>query len=301
VIGRVGTEAARSTGLPVGTPVIAGLGDAVANALGVGAHRAGRAATVIGTSFMNVVTTDEPVLDPAGVGFTYLMPEGRWQRLLCNTGGGTLGLDWYLRTLCGSDAARIDAGELTLRDLIEGPVSEVAPLSGGVVFLPYLNTAGATAPFVDPWARGSFTGITDRSTPYELLRAVLEGVAYSMRECYAAMPVEVAEIRMTGGGARSALWRQICADVLGQELLVPEVEESGAVGAALAAGVGSGCFASYDDGATLLVPEGPEQQPSAALRDIYDEGYRTYRTQRHAYAPLWRTHARFLAAEGLTA
>lgn len=301
VVGHVSAEASRQTGLPEGTPVVAGLGDAVANALGVGAHREGQAATVIGTSFMNVATTDEPVLEPAGVGFTYLMPEGRWQRLLCNTGGGTLGLDWYLQTLCRVDAALVESGESSLNAIIEGPVAEVPPLACGVMFLPYLSTAGATAPFVDPWARGSFTGMTPATSRHDLLRAVLEGVAFSMRECYAAMPVDVQEIRMTGGGARSHLWRQICADVLDRELAVPQVDESGAIGAALAAGVGAGHFANYAEGIARLVLEGSTQTPDKTHRATYDRGYADYQQLRTKFTELWRARAAFLASERATA
>ncbi|MDO9377452.1 MAG: FGGY-family carbohydrate kinase [Nocardioidaceae bacterium] len=297
VVGRVTAEASRWTGLPEGTPVVAGLGDAVANALGVGAHRPGQAATVIGTSLMNVVTTDEAVLEPAGVGFTYLMPEGRWQRLLCNTGGGTLGLDWCLETLCGDDAARVRSGETTLKDLVEGPVAGVPPLAAGVTFLPFLSTAGSTAPFVDPWARGSFSGLSATTSGHHVLRAVLEGVAFSMRECYAAMPVDIHEIRMTGGGARSPLWRQICADVLGRELAVPQVEESGAVGAALAAGVGAGRFRDYADGIARLVRNGSTQHPDHSLRPTYDRGYADYQRLRESFTELWRARAAFLDSE----
>lgn len=297
IIGHVTAEAAALTGLPEGTPVVAGLGDSVANALGAGAYGAGQAVTVIGTSFMNAVSTSTPVLEPAGVGFTYLMPEGRWQRVLSNTGGGTLGIDWYLRSLGSIDGEAIQAGETSLAELLEGPVKAVPPLANGVTFLPYLGTAGASAPFVDPFARASFTGMTDATSRHDLLRAVLEGVAYSMRECYAVMPVDVHEIRMTGGGARSDLWRQICADVLGQELAVPQVDESGAVGVAVAAGVGVGYFTDYAEGVARLVKNGSVQVPEPRNAPAYDRGYEAYRRLRFTFSDLWRARAAFLESE----
>jgi sugar (pentulose or hexulose) kinase len=297
IIGHVTADAAAQTGLPEGTPVVAGLGDSVANALGAGAYGAGQAVTVIGTSFMNAVSTSAPVLEPRGVGFTYLMPENRWQRVLSNTGGGTLGIDWYLRSLGCIDGDAIQAGETSLAELLEGPVRDVPPLANGVTFLPYLSTAGATAPFVDPFARASFTGMTESTSRHDLLRAVLEGVAYSMRECYAAMPVDVHEIRMTGGGARSELWRQICADVIGQELAVPRVDESGAVGVAVAAGVGVGHFRDYAEGVARLVADGSVQTPEPGRAPDYDRGYADYRRIRSTFSELWRARAAFLDTE----
>jgi sugar (pentulose or hexulose) kinase len=297
IVGHVTAEAAALTGLPEGTPVVAGLGDSVANAIGAGAYGAGQAVTVIGTSFMNAVSTSTPVLEPTGVGFTYLMPEGRWQRVLSNTGGGTLGIDWYLRSLGRLDGEAIEAGETSLAELLEGPVTAVPPGANGVTFLPYLGTAGATAPFVDPFARASFTGLTETTARHDLLRAVLEGVAYSMRECYAAMPVDVHEIRMTGGGARSDLWRQICADVMGQELAVPQVDESGAVGVAVVAGVGVGHFAGYAEGVERLVENGSVQVPEPGNAPAYDRGYAHYRRLRFTFSELWRARAAFLDSE----
>jgi xylulokinase len=104
--------------LPVGVPVVAGCGDATANLIGVGAQRDGDAATTLGTSLMNGVLASRPVLQPPGVGFQFLQPQGKWQRQITNSGGGTLCLDWVIDRFCWSDAQRIARGSLAARSLL---------------------------------------------------------------------------------------------------------------------------------------------------------------------------------------
>src|SRR5690606_17463347 len=131
VMGRVTRRAAAETGLAEGTPVVTGAGDAVAAAVGVGALKAGQAVTVIGTSFMNNLTVDAPVLEPAGVGFLFLMPEGRWQRLMSNTGGGSLCLDWIVSAF----GTKAFSGTDRFAE-IESQARAVAPLSNGLLIHP---------------------------------------------------------------------------------------------------------------------------------------------------------------------
>ena len=289
VMGRVTAKAAAETGLAEGTPVVTGAGDAVAAAIGVGALKAGQAVTVIGTSFMNNLTVDAPVLEPAGVGFLFLMPEGRWQRLMSNTGGGSLCLDWIVSAF----GAKAFAGKDMFAE-IEQQARAIPPLSNGLVIHPYFNTSGMTAPRHEPLARGSIFGLDMATTPASLVRAVMEGVAFSMIDCYGALDAPVEEIRITGGGARSPLWREICAAAMNRPLLVPEAEETGALGVALMAACAAGFYPSLDAAAVAMVRIASTVQPDACLVERYRTAYPLFKALGEDLAPLWKLRAQLL-------
>lgn len=287
ILGFVTAEAALITGLPVGTTVAAGCGDATANMLGVGAQGDGQATTTLGTSLMNGTSSSEPLFDPPGVGFSFMMPEDRWQRQITNSGGGTLCLDWVVNTFCSDLAQRIADGDTTFGAVVESAAARTEPGNRGLIFHPYLNTAGATAPFVNVQARGSFVGFGIETTQDQLIRAVLEGTALAIRDCYESMPTEITEIRLTGGGARSRAWCQVIANVLQKQMVVPDVPESGALGAAMLAGV---CVDHYRDlthAASTLVRDGAVYDPDPDTADTYDQMFRTYRALLVPLAPVW--------------
>ncbi len=292
LLGTVTEAAAAVTGIPVGTPVCAGAGDAVANMIGIGATHDGQAVTTIGTSLMNGTSTDFPLLEPAGIGFGFLMPGHRWQRQITNSGGGTLCLDWVIATFCPAEYAQITSGATTLGSVVRRFVADSVPGCRGLLFHPYLNTAGATAPFVDVNARGSFVNLRGDTSRGELVRAVLEGTALSVRDCYAAMPVRVDETRLTGGGARSAEWSQIVADVLQKPILAPDVPESGALGAAMLAAVAIGHYADFDTATAHLVQLGRIYEPDPAAAAGYDDAYATYRAVLRPLGEVWATAAK---------
>ena len=289
IVGRVTPGAAAETGLMAGTPVVTGAGDAVAAAIGVGALRAGQAVTVIGTSFMNNLTVDRPLLEPEGVGFLFLMPGGRWQRLMANTGGGSLCLDWIVEAF----GAKAFAGDDRFETL-EREARAVPPLSNGLFIHPYFNTSGMTAPRHDPFARGSIFGLDINTTPATLVRAVMEGVAFSMIECYGALDAPVEEIRITGGGARSSLWREICAAAMNRPLLVPEAEETGALGVALLAATAAGAYASLDDAARAMVRIAGTVRPDPRLAARYADAYPLFRDLGADLTPLYKRRAALL-------
>lgn len=286
-VGRVTARAASETGLAEGTPVVTGAGDAVAAAIGVGALETGQAVTVIGTSFMNNLTVDRPLLEPAGVGFLFLMPDGRWQRLMANTGGGSLCLDWIVEAF----GAKAFPDTPDRFERIERQARAVPPLSGGLVIHPYFNTSGMSAPRHEPLARGSIFGLDTATSPEMLVRAVMEGVAFSMIDCYDALSVPVREIRITGGGARSPLWRDICAAAMNRALLVPEAEETGALGVALLAARGAGLYPGLPDAASALVRIAETVDPDPRLAQRYADAYPLFRDLGRDLAPLWKLRA----------
>lgn len=291
IVGRVTDLAAAETGLVAGTPVVTGAGDAVAAAIGVGALESGQAVTVIGTSFMNNLTVDEPLFEPAGVGFLFLMPEGRWQKLMSNTGGGSLCLDWILQTFGRKAYGAFESIDFVS---VESQARAVPPLSNGLLIHPYFNTSGMSAPRFEPTARGSLFGLDLSTTPASLVRAVMEGVAFSMIDCYGALDAEVTDICITGGGARSVLWREICAAAMNRPLSIPEAEETGALGVALLAAHAAGLYPTLSDAAKAMVRVASRVDPDPALAARYAAAYPLFRKIGNDLAPLWKLRAQLV-------
>lgn len=292
-VGHVTKDAARLTGLPAGIPVVTGAGDAVAAAIGVGALAPGEAVTVIGTSFMNNLTMDFPQLEPANVGFLFLMPDGRWQRLMSNTGGGSLCLDWVLNTFGQETYATPDAAVWAQ---IERDVRAVPAVPDGLIVHPYLGTSGMTAPRHEPGARASVFGLGLQTTPATLARAVMEGVALAMVDCYDALGADVTSIRITGGGARSVIWREICAAAINRQLLLPEAEETGALGVAMLAAVGCGLHPDLATAAARMVRVAATITPDPTLAARYAAAYPLFRDLGADLVPLWKHRARLVQA-----
>ena len=225
VTGTLSAEVAQATGLAAGTPVVAGGGDQAAGAVGVGAVREGVVSLVLGTSGVVFATSNEPFVEPEGRlhAFCHAVP-GRWHLMgvMLSAAGS---LRWFRDTL---------APGVSFDDLL-APAADLPPGSDGLLFLPYLT--GERTPHPDPLARGAFVGLTVRHTRAHLTRAVLEGVAFGLRDGFelmreAGLPVPD-EVRVSGGGARSPLWRQILADVLDADLVTVNTTEGAAFGAAL--------------------------------------------------------------------
>lgn len=234
ITGYVTEDAAAATGLVVGTPVVAGGGDQAATAVGTGALDPGIVTASLGTSGVVFAATTQPVIDPAGSvhAFPHAVPD-RWH-LMGVTLAAAGSLAWLRATAAsGEDFAAMAAA-----------AGDVAAGSDGLVFLPYLS--GERTPHNDPLARGAFVGLTTRHRLPHLTRAVMEGVAYSLRDVLDVMRAvgvtQPGQIRISGGGARSAVWRQIVADVLDAEVATVNTTEGAAFGAALLAAVGVGIF-----------------------------------------------------------
>ena len=249
VCGAVSPEGARATGLKVGTPVVAGAGDQAAGAVGIGITRPGLVSATIGTSGVVFAATDRPSLDPKGRlhTFCHAVP-GRWH-LMGVTQAAGLSLRWF-RDNFGS-------GKEDGRDPYERLSEEAARAPAGcegAFWAPYLM--GERTPHLDPNARAAFIGLTASHTRAHLVRAILEGVAYSLKDTFTIFDeinVPVQKIRLGGGGARSPLWRQIQADVYSHEIEILEAEEGAAYGAAILAGVGVKCWASVDEACDAVV------------------------------------------------
>ena len=268
VTGTITEAAASATGLRAGTPVIAGGGDQAAAAVGVGSVVPGVSSVSLGTSGVMFTTTEGPTIEPEGRlhAFCHAMPD-RWHLMgvMLSAAGS---LRWYRDAL---------APGVTFEELVE-EAAQAPPGSDGLLFLPYLT--GERTPYPDPLARGAFVGLTVHHGRAHLTRAVLEGVAFGLRDSLelmlaAGLP-HPTEIRATGGGIRSALWRQILADVLGAAIVTTTGAEGAAQGAATLAAVGAGWFETVQDACRALVRTGETTPPSEAA-GLYSRAYARYR------------------------
>ncbi len=293
VTGRVTVEAAAATGLAEGTPVVAGGGDQAAQAVGVGAIRPGIIALTLGTSGVVFATTADPLIEPEGRlhAFCHALP-GRWHLMgvMLSAAGS---LQWYRDTL---------APEASFDSLAE-EAGQVPPGSDGLLFLPYLT--GERTPHPDPLARAAWVGLTVRHARPHLTRAVLEGVAFGLNDSFGLIRRAglgaIDQVRVSGGGARSALWRQILADVLGAELATVNTTEGAAFGAALLAGAAAGVFADVPAAceATIRVTGRTAPGGARAAYVAYYERYRAlYPALRDEFRALSDTAARYASLPG---
>jgi len=274
VTGQLAAEAAAALGLPAGLPVVAGGGDNAAAAVGTGVVRPGVVSSSIGTSGVLFAHADTIALDPGGRlhSFCHSVPGAYHLMAVTLSAGGAF--QWLRNTLRQTGAADMSYDDLTAAAAAAPPGAE------GLVFLPYLT--GERTPHLDPLARGAFVGLTSRHTVGHMARAVMEGVVFALRdglEIMRALGVPADDIRATGGGARSGLWRQLQADIYGAPVATLAAEEGPAYGAALLAGAGVGVFpdvhAAVDRcvrlaGTTAPGPDQPRYEPVYAVyRDLY--------------------------------
>jgi xylulokinase len=276
VTGALTTDAATATGLRAGTPVVAGGGDQAAAAVGVGSVEAGVSSLSLGTSGVVFTTTAGPTVEPEGRlhAFCHSVP-GRWHLMgvMLSAAGS---LRWYRDAL---------APGVGFDELVD-EAAEAPPGSDGLLFLPYLT--GERTPHPDPLARGAFVGLTVNHTRAHLTRAVLEGVAFGLRDSLelmrdAGIPPST-EIRATGGGIKSSLWRHILADVLGASIVTTSTAEGAAQGAATLAAVGAGWFPTVEEACSALVRVSDATEPSPAA-ETYARAYVRYRELYPALAP----------------
>jgi len=272
-----------ATGLAPGTPVAAGAGDQAAQAVGAGIVRPGPVSVTIGTSGVVFAALNAPVVDPdlRTHTFCHAVP-GRWHVMgvMLSAGGA---LRWLRQTI----APGIGYGTL------DEEAGHIAPGCDGLLFLPYL--AGERTPYPDPAARGAFVGLGLGHGRGHLVRAVLEGVALGLRDSFEiirSMGIQITEVRASGGGAGSAVWTQILADVLGLPVAVLAVTEGAAYGAALLAGAGAGFSASIEalSEACLQIAVRTEPRPDVSAR--YEECYESYRALYPALRPSFRRLSR---------
>jgi len=273
VCGRVSAAGAEATGLRAGIPVVAGAGDQAAGAVGMGIVRAGAVSATIGTSGVVFAATDRPALDPRGRihTFCHAVP-GRWHVMGVTQAAG-LSLRWFRDRFGVTAQNGRDPYDALAEEASSAPAG-----SEGAYWLPYLM--GERTPHLDPNARAALVGLTASHTRAHVVRAILEGVAYSLKDTFTIfeeMKIPVTRIRLGGGGARSPLWRQIQADVYGRDVEIVEAEEGAAYGAAILAGAGAGAWASVDEACDAVIRTASRVAPSAQGLLTMQQGYGIYR------------------------
>jgi len=274
---RISAEAAEATGLAAGTPIVGGGGDQAAGAVGNGIVRTGVVSSTTGTSGVVFAFMDEPLVDQRlrAHTFCHAVP-GKWHTMgvMLSAGGS---LRWIRDALCGPER---DVAAAMGKDPYEVMCDEAAaapPGCEGLVFLPYLT--GERTPYPDPDAKGVFFGLHLRHTRAHLIRAVLEGVAFGLKdsfEVFVEMGVPVDQVRASGGGARSRLWLQIQADATNHAHHTINVEEGPALGVALLAGVGAGIYSSVAEACDAVIRLASETKPIPANAELYGRCHALY-------------------------
>lgn len=275
ITGQVTMRAAQATGLRPGIPVVGGAGDQAAQAVGTGIVVQGLVSATIGTSGVVFAYLDAPLVDPQfrTHTFCHAVPKSWHVMGVMLSAGGSL--RWLRDALGVADWSREGRDPY---EIMTSEASTVAAGCEGLFFLPYLT--GERTPYPDPQARGAFVGLTLRHGRPHLVRAVMEGVAYGLRdslEIIRKIGIDIQEVRVSGGGARSALWRQILADVLATPVSAVNVTEGAAYGAALLAGAGVGVFPNVVAASRTATRVTWTATPDPGRQEVYEQGYAIYR------------------------
>ena len=294
--GTLTREVAEHAGLPAGIPVAGGGADNACGATGAGIVKPGRVLSSIGSSGVILVHTDQPQTDPQGKvhTFNHAIPN-KWYVMGVIMAAG-LSLKWFrdnlghlekqMESLTGTDAY----------DLMSQQATPTPPGAEGLIFLPYLN--GERTPHADAYARGVFFGLTPRHTRGHLIRAVMEGVVYALRdsvEIIRGMGIPIEQVRAIGGGAKSPLWRQMQADIMQLEVATLNIDEGPAFGAALLAGVAAGVYDTVEEAAENTVRIVHTTEPNRALVGLYDDYYGLFRSLYPALKDRFREAAKLEA------
>lgn len=290
----VAPEVAKELGFTDDTMICGGPMDIPACALSCGVTENGQALTIIGTAAIHSVIMDEPRLEPrmTGMTITHCKPN-RWIRLVSSLCGAP-NLEWFLGHL--GDGLKAQAAEkgMDIYDYCSEVIRDVPIGANGVIYYPYLLAGGERAPFFKSNIKASFTGISFNTTTVDLLRAVYEGVALAMMDCYGCVPTELSKIYVSGGGAKSDTWMQIFADAMGKEIIVSEGSEHGARGAAMNLGVSIGVYADYNDAVARVVRVKKRYEPNEENHKKYLALYELYKAGYQMSMGYWDLRSKFL-------
>ncbi len=282
VAGTVTAEAAELTGLAPGTPVVSGLHDVDASAIGIGCLEPGQLTMIAGTASINEVISDQPIVDERWFCRNFVRA-GQWMNMSLSLASAT-NLEWFVQRLCHTDYAAATARGEDPFAFVEREVAAVANEPGEVLFLPFLygSPHGAAA-------SGTFLGMRGWHNRGHLLRAVLEGVVFNHRTHVDALrgAFEMSEGRLTGGAVRSRRWAQMFADALGLTVLLTDAKESGALGVAMCAAVGAGMHSSLEEAATACVRVTGRLEPNADSQEQLGARYAHYCKVINALEGVW--------------
>lgn len=278
ISGRISRQAAELTGLKEGTPVAGGAGDQAAGAVGNGIVKTGVVSSTIGTSGVVFAHSDKVSIDPKGRvhTFCHAVP-GTWHIMGVTQGAG-LSLKWFRDNFCIEEKRVANLMKTDPYVLMDKEAEKVEACCNGLIYLPYLM--GERTPHLDPDAKGVFFGLSAKHEKPDMIRAIMEGVVFSLNDCLEIikeMGVNAAEVRASGGGGKSRLWRQIQADVFGTEITTLSTSEGPALGVALLAGVGAGVYGSVSQACEATIKVASRQNPDMDMNVKYLKNYRVYK------------------------
>lgn len=279
VTGKITKQIADLTGLQEGTIVVGGAGDQAAGAVGNGIVKKGVVSSTIGTSGVVFAHMEKPSIDKAGRVHTFCHAVPNAWHVMGVTQGAGLSLRWFRDNFCNSEK---EVASLTGKDpyeIMTEIASKVKPGCDGLIYLPYMM--GERTPHLDPYARAVFFGLSARHTKADMLRAVLEGVAYSLKDCMEIikeMGIEVKEVRASGGGGKSPLWRQIQSDMFETDVYTVKSQEGPALGVALLATVGAGFYKSVEEACEATISITTKTSPIEENKKIYKKYYPVYQS-----------------------
>ncbi|MGN0562965.1 MAG: xylulokinase [Candidatus Fimenecus sp.] len=295
ITGYISETAAKITGLSTKTAVVGGAGDNAAAAVGTGVVENGKAFTTIGTSGVVYVHTDKPKLDTQGRIHTFCCAvPGAWHVMGVTQGAG-LSLQWFKNQFCNEEILKAKAENRSVYALLDETAESIPVGAENLFYLPYLM--GERTPHLDPDCRGVFFGISAKHTRAHFIRAVMEGVSYSLYDCLCVIHetgINPNTMLLTGGGGSSAFWRQMLCDLFGLPVQTASSSEGAALGAAVLAAVGAGIYSDVSSACKTMVKYNPEtQQPNAQrtaeyrhFHAFYDSLYGTLKDRFGALASL---------------
>ncbi|MBX3437881.1 MAG: xylulokinase [Planctomycetaceae bacterium] len=295
ISGRLSAAGAAALGLPPGVPVVGGGGDQAASAVGNGIVKRGVISATMGTSGVVFAHSDEVQIDPAGRVHTFCHAvRDKWHVMgVVLSAGGSL--QWYRNQLGQAEVATAATMGVDPYELITAQAAQAPAGSEGLFFLPYLT--GERTPHADPYARAAWIGLSLRHGKSHMARSVIEGATYAMRdslEIIKGLNIPVKEIRLSGGGGRSAFWRQMQADIYGQKVVTINAEEGPAYGVALLAAAGTGAYRDVVQACEATIQVATQTVPKPAAKRTYDACYPLYGKLYRSLQPDFRAIAQLV-------
>jgi xylulokinase len=278
VTGKVNKSASSLTGLKEGTIVVGGAGDQAAGAIGNGIVKPGVVSSTIGTSGVVFAFSENVSIDPKGRVHTFCHAVPNTWHIMGVTQGAGLSLKWFRDNFCIEEKRTAEQMDVDPYMLMDKEAEKVDAGCNGLIYLPYLM--GERTPHLDPNAKGVFFGLSAKHEKRDMIRAVMEGVVYSLRDCLEIikeMGVDVSEVRASGGGGKSPLWRQMQADVFGTEITTINSSEGPALGVALLAGVGAGVYSNINEACDKVIEVRTRQSADMELNSRYSKFYGVYK------------------------
>ncbi|HBH3641826.1 TPA: xylulokinase [Clostridioides difficile] len=278
ITGYVTRDVASLTGLKEGTIVVGGAGDQAAGAIGNGIVKDGVVSSTIGTSGVVFAYTKEPKIDKEGRVHTFCHAIPNTWHVMGVTQGAGLSLKWFKDNFCQSEVEVSNSLGEDVYEIINNQVSQVPTGCNGLIYLPYMM--GERTPHLDPYARGVFFGLSPIHSKKEIARSIMEGVSYSLKDCMDIIEnlnIDVNEVRASGGGGKSKVWRQMQADMFNQDVYTINSSEGPALGVAILALVGSGIYENIQKACDAIIKTSTKLEPISENVDTYKIYHRLYK------------------------